>query len=282
MSFSGLRVLALESRRAAETAELIRKQQGEPLVAPSMREAPLESTEETFRFAGRLFAGGFDMMIFLTGGGTRVLRDTIAERYGLERLAETLRRLTTVVRGPKPAAVLRDMNVPADILAPPPNTWREVLDATANRPERRIGVQEYGRTNPELLEGLRARGAEVTPVRVYRWELPEDLGPLREAVRRTAAGELDVVLFTTAMQVAHLFRVAGEAGLEGDLRRAFQRMAVVSIGPATSEMLDEFGILPDLAPSQPKLGFLVKEAAERAAAILSRKRGGRATPPLPA
>ena len=71
MSMAGLRVLSLESRRAAEMAELIRKQGGVPLVAPSMREVPLEDNHEAFRFAERLFAGEFEMAILLTGVGTR-------------------------------------------------------------------------------------------------------------------------------------------------------------------------------------------------------------------
>src|SRR5438552_1480818 len=146
MSFNGMRVLSLESRRSAEMAQLIRNQQGEPFVAPSMREAPLA--------------------------------------------------LTTVVRGPKPAAALRELNVPLAVQVPEPNTWREVLAATEGRPERRIAVQEYGKSNPELLNGFRARVAEVTAVRVYQWALPEDTGPLRTAAERLAAGDSHVALLT--------------------------------------------------------------------------------------
>src|SRR5437762_2566218 len=152
MSFAGMRVLSLESRRAAEMAQLIRNQQGDPFVAPSMREAPIEHNEAVFAFAERLFRGEFDMMVFLTGVGTRALNKLLESRYPPERFAEALRALTTVVRGPKPAAALREMNVPLAVQVPEPNTWREVLAATAKRPERRIAVQEYGKSNLELLE----------------------------------------------------------------------------------------------------------------------------------
>lgn len=272
MSFSGMRVLSLESRRAAEMAELIRRQGGQPVQAPAMREAPLEPNEEIFRFAERLFAGEFDMMILLTGVGTRLLNRAIAGRYPEERFAEALRRIAVVARGPKPAAVLREMNVPPAVIAPEPNTWRELLAAIEGRPERRIAVQEYGRANPELLAGLRRRGAQVTAVGVYRWDLPEDTGPLREAVRRVVAGELQVALFTTAAQANHLFRIAAESGLEEAAREALARMAVGSIGPSTTEVLEEFGVRPDLEPGHPKMGFLVHEAAKRAADILRAKK----------
>src|SRR5258708_40291436 len=142
MSFAGLKVVAFESRRAAEMAQLIRKQQGEPIVAPSMREAPIERNEEAFRFAERLFAGEFDMMILLTGVGARILDQAIANKFGPGRFAEALRRMTVVVRGPKPAAVLRELNVPVAITVPEPNTCKEALRAPDGRPERRIAWRE--------------------------------------------------------------------------------------------------------------------------------------------
>jgi uroporphyrinogen-III synthase len=264
MGFGGLRVLALESRRAAEIEELIRKQAGEPFVAPSMREIPLEENGEAFRFAERLFAGEFEMMVLLTGVGTRQLSRVLATRYSENSFAAALRRLTVVARGPKPTAALREMGVTPTIVAPEPNTWRELLAVTESRPERRIAVQEYGRPSPELLEGLRARGAEVTPVRVYQWDLPVDVEPLREAARRLAAGQFDVALFTTAIQIAHLARAAREQGIEEAALRGLRNCMVCSIGPTTTEALEEFAVHPVLEPSHPKMGLLVREAAARA------------------
>ncbi len=272
MSFTGMRVLSLESRRAAEMAELIRRQGGEPVQAPCMREMALEQNEEAFRFAERLFAGEFDMMILLTGVGTRLLDRVLATRYPAGQFAEALRRITVIARGPKPAAALREMNVPVAVTAPEPNTWRELLAAVAGRPERRIALQEYGRPNPELVEALIRRGAEVTPVRVYQWDLPEDTAPLHDAIRRLAAGELQVALFTTAIQIQHLLRIAAEARLEDAVLKALGRMVVGSIGPTTTEALEEFGVRPDLEPSHPKMGFLVRETARRAEEFLKSKR----------
>ena len=257
MRFDGQRVLALESRRAAEMAELIRRQGGDPFVAPSMREVPLEADDATARFADRLYAGEFDMMVLLTGVGTRQLNRLLGPRFG-----EALRNLTVVARGPKPLAALREMGLTAAVVAPEPNTWRELLRAIEGRTERRIAVQEYGRSNAELLDGLRTRGAEVTAVRVYQWDLPEDTAPLYEAARRLAAGEFDVVLFTTAIQVSHLARAAREQGIEDAAMEALRRCLVGSIGPTTTEALEEFGVAPAFEPSHPKMGVLVLEAAQ--------------------
>lgn len=276
MPFDGLRVIAFESRRANEIAELIRRQGGDPYVAPSMREVPLENNHAAFQFAERLFAGDFDMMIFLTGVGTRALNKVLASRYPEDAFAAALRKIAVVARGPKPLAALRELQVAATVTVPEPNTWRELLTAIADRPEKHIAVQEYGKPNTELLDALRDRGAEVTPVRVYQWDLPEDTGPLRQAARRIADGQADVVLFTTSIQILHLLQIAGEEGREQALRNGLQRAAVASIGPTTTEALEDFGIEPDLVPSHPKMGFLVKETAEQSAAILARKRSARA------
>ncbi len=264
MAFEGMRVLALESRRAEEIAELIRKQGGEPFVAPSMREVPVTQNQEAFRFAEQLFEGRFDMMILLTGVGTRQLQRLLATRYEATALAEALRKIAVVARGPKPAAAMREMGLAPSIIAPEPHTWREVLAITEGRPERRIAVQEYGRPNPELTEGLEARGAAVTTVRVYQWDLPEDTAPLRAAVRQLAAGEFQVALFTSALQVSHLMRVAEEMGIGGRVLEKLREILIASIGPTTSEALEEFGLQPGLEPSHPKMGFLVREAGERA------------------
>jgi len=268
MPFDGLRVVSFESRRAAEMGELIRRQGGDPFVAPSMREAPVENNPEAFEFAERLFRGEFDLMIFLTGVGTRALNKVLASRYPEERFAEALRKIAI--------AALRELKIPVAVTAPEPNTWRELLAALDGRTERRIAVQEYGKSNTELLEALRARGAEVTPVRVYQWDLPEDLHPLREAVHRIAEGRADVAMFTTSIQLPHLFRIAAEEQATRPMQQALRRMVIASIGPTTTETLEEFGLEPDITPTHPKMGFLVKETAEQALAILERKRAAHA------
>jgi uroporphyrinogen-III synthase len=272
MPFDGLRVISFESRRATEIAELIRRHKGEPFVAPSMREAPLENNQEAFEFAERLFRGEFDMMILLTGVGTRALDKVLASRYGPQAFAEALRKIKIVARGPKPSAALREMQVPITVSVPEPNTWRELLTAIGDFPERHIAVQEYGKSNPELLAALRAHGAEVTAVRVYQWGLPEDTAPLREAVRRIVAGESDVAIFTTSIQATHLLQIAAHAGLEESVLKNLRTMAIASIGPTTSETLEDSGIQPDIIPTHPKMGILVKEAAEQASAVIQRKR----------
>ncbi|MDP9112468.1 MAG: uroporphyrinogen-III synthase [Acidobacteriota bacterium] len=271
MPFDGLRVLALESRRATEIETLIRLQGGVPFVAPSMREVPLAHNSAALEFAEDLFRGKFDMLIVLTGVGARLLNQVIETRWPAGAFAEALRGITIVARGPKPMAVMREWSVPVAVAVAEPNTWREILAATEGRAERRVAVQEYGRPSQELIDGLRARGADVTSVQVYQWEMPEDLGPLQDAAHRLAAGEIDVMLVTSSSQVEHLVKVAADLGLEEEVRRACERVVIASIGPATSETLAELGFRVDFQPSHPKMGLLVNECAREARRLLQSK-----------
>ena len=284
--FDGLRVLALESRRAAEIGKLIGTYGGQPMVAPSMREVPLESNKEALAFAAALLAGEFDVVIFLTGVGTRALLGVVETVHKRGEYVAALQRVKVVARGPKPVAALREIGIAPTITAPEPNTWHELLRALDDAGKAsqgldlqgaRVAVQEYGVSNPELLSGLRERGAIVTRVPVYQWALPHDVAPLRAAITAIAKGAVDVALFTTAVQAVHLFQVAAEMKVEEAVRDGLRHAVVASIGPTTSEELQRRGIRADLEPSHPKMGFLVKEASEQAAELLRRKRQGTAS-----
>ena len=276
-NFAGLRVLSLESRRATEMAKLISNFGGHPIVAPSMREVPLEENTEALDFAAALKQGHLEMVIFLTGVGTRALTKVVEKVYPREEFAAALNKVAVVARGPKPLAALRELGVRASLTVPEPNTWRELLHTLDENRESlplngsRVAVQEYGVSNTELLEGLMARGASVTSVPVYQWKLPEELGPLRNAVELLTRGKIDVVLFTSSVQVQHLLQIAAGMGLKKDVLRAFPRVAVISIGPVTSDQLKDQGIIADMEPSHPKMGIMVHEAAERSAELLRAK-----------
>ncbi|OFW07662.1 MAG: uroporphyrinogen-III synthase [Acidobacteria bacterium RIFCSPLOWO2_02_FULL_68_18] len=275
-SFQGLSVLVLESRRSREMASLVSTYGGRPVVAPALREVPLESNSDALAFADALVRDEFDIVILLTGVGTRALLAVVDSARGREAFVAALARTRVVARGPKPLAVLRELQVPVWVRVPEPNTWRELVAAIDATGEsilgRRVAVQEYGKSNDELLHELERRGARVTRVPVYRWALPDDVEPLRAAVSAVARGELDAALFTTGVQVVHFMEVAGNLGQADAVRDGLRRMVVASIGPTTTEALRNQGIAADLEASHPKMGLLVREAAERGPALLRRKR----------
>lgn len=274
-----MKVLALETRRAAEIAKLIRANGGEPSVVSAMREVPLESNHEALEFAERLLRGEFDLVIWTTGVGVRRLMEIVGSRHDRAAIVGALGRVKLAARGPKAAAALRELGLAVAVTAAEPCTWREIMASLEGAfgpalAGMRAAVQEYGTPNPELLSALAERGVAATPVPVYHWALPEDLEPLRDAVRGMIDGKFDVIVFLTAVQVIHLFDIAGKMHAASALRDALGRMVVLSIGPSTSEELTRHGLRADLEPSHPKMGFLMNEAAARVAALLEEKRRG--------
>ena len=274
--FHGLRVLLLESRRRNEMASLVSTYGGNPVVAPALREVPLESNPEPLAFAEGLRRDAFDIVILLTGVGTRALLDVVQATGARDEFVAALARTKVIPRGPKPLAVLRELKITPWITVPEPNTWLELLaalDATGESLKgRHIAVQEYGVTNDDLIHALEARGADVTRVPVYRWALPEDTEPLQKAVAGIAQGDLDVAIFTTSVQIVHLMQIAETMGRADAVRDGLRRMVVASIGPTCTEALRNHGLAVDLEATHPKMGFLVREAAERAPQLLRAKR----------
>jgi uroporphyrinogen-III synthase len=277
-SFGGLRVVAFESRMAEETSALIVRFGGIAVLAPAMREIPVEDNGPVFEFADAIKAGRFDIVVFLTGVGVRELFRVIETRHPRSAIVAALRRTVMVARGPKPAKAMRDLGLTPNAIAQEPQTWREVLtalSATTSINGKSVAVQEYGAPAPDLRGELERMGARVTPVPVYRWALPIDCGPLENAARKIAARELDVALFTSATQVANLMTIARNAGIDDSVSTGLRTMAVCSIGPVCSAALKARSIEVDIEPQHPRLGHLVKEAAGRSPEIVRCKRGGK-------
>ena len=247
------------------------------MVAPSLQEIPLENNTEALDFAKHLMAGSVDLLILLTGVGTRTLVDVWKTLFPLETIRQALTGTTLVCRGPKPIAALKELGLKPHLTVPEPNTWRDILHTLdAFKPEGlsglRIAIQEYGIVNKDLAEGLTERGAQVRSVSVYRWALPDDVEPLKRTLRSILDGKVSVVFFTSAAQVDHIVKLLGATDELAALRDALGETMVVSIGPMTSQRLRHHHVPVDFEPSHSKMGVLVKEASEHVVEILNRKR----------
>ena len=273
-NLQGVKVVSFESRRAKEMAELIRRYGGEPIVAPSVREVPLSENRAALELLPQLEARKFDLLILMTGVGTRTLNEALLTHFSQERITAALQQTQLVARGPKPVAALKELGLKPAFSVPQPNTWREVLatlDSAVEVRNKRIAIQEYGIPNQDLVEGLESRGATVVTIPIYRWALPENLTPLREAIQKILRGDAAVALFTNATQVDHMFRVAAYDKVDESLLLALKSTVIGSVGPVCTQVLERFGLKPDIEPKQPKMGSLIAEVAASAQRILAAK-----------
>lgn len=273
--FNGLTVAAFESRMAAEVTRLIERHGGNPLVTPALREIPLDDNSAALKFGVKLTTERVDLLVLLTGVGTTALFDLLKTRYPWSSIVAAIKQTALVARGPKPVAALKAFGLQPTLTVPEPNTWVDLISTLDEyRPVKglRVAVQEYGASNPDLLEALQQRGAEVFQVPIYRWALPENLEPLRQALDEVIAGKVPVLLITNAVQVDHVMEVLGKDGKLKSFRAALKKMVVASIGPTASERLRHYEWPIDLEPSHAKMGVLVKESSEQIHALLHQKR----------
>ncbi len=258
-----LRVCSFESRRAAEMQSLIERHGGIATIAPSLREIPIEDNSAALAFGEQLSRGEIDIVVFLTGVGAQGLIDVLKTQNSNETIQTWFGRTTVVVRGPKPVAVLRMAGIRVDYRAAEPNTWRELVQLIDDTPipvaGQTVAVQEYGQPQYELTKALEDRLATVVSVPVYKWDFPDDTGPLEKSVHSTIAGEFDVLLFTSAQQAVNTVEIADRLGLKDAWLAAARQCIIGSIGPTATETLEGLGLRPHLEPSHGKMGHLVIE-----------------------
>lgn len=201
-----------------------------------------------------------DVAILCTGSGTKGWF-AAAESFGAgEALLTALRAATVLPRGPKTvaAAIEAGLDVPRQGA---PELLRDLLDSVQQSVPvagARIAVQLDGGEQAWLLDALAAAGAEVVPLRVYRWTKPTDSGPALRLLDAACTGRLDAVTFTSAPAARSLFALAERDGRADALRGAFARdLVAASVGPVTGDALRECGVRAPLEPRRARLGAMV-------------------------
>lgn len=266
---AGARVALLEARLASEMAELVRREGGEPVCAPAVHEGRLDVTWLIPALIDDICRGRIAFIVCLTGAGLASLFTQADEIGQLANLVDAFSSITTVCRGPKPAAVLRRHDIPVRIGVEPPHTTSELLAALEMLPVDGRGTVILcdGGENPTLADALIERGARVQQIRTYAWQLPGDLVPIEQLVQELMHDRIDAVAFTTQVQVRHLFEVADRLHLREPLRHALAHQTIVgSIGPTCSTVLAEFGVVPHVVASPPRMRPLITAIGAQLAA----------------
>lgn len=265
MTIHDARIAVLEARMSSEMGDLISRYGGQPRRVPAVREVAVNSNPQVATFIDHLSTGSMRTVIFFTGVGATALFNEAEQIGRLPELLTALRSATVICRGPKPAAVLKRREIPIAASAREPFTTVELLEVLEplHLEGNVVGVVHYGERNDTVIQALRTKGAEPEELCLYEWLLPEDSGQLQELVQDIIAQKVDAVVFTSQVQVRHLFQIAAASQLADQLTEALNTKTIVaSVGPTCTGVLQSYGVTPHVIPEHPKMGHLVKALAE--------------------
>ncbi|MFW3172794.1 uroporphyrinogen-III synthase [Geodermatophilus sp. CPCC 206100] len=262
---AGYTVAVTAARRREELGALLERRGARVVYAPAIRIVPLSDDAELVAATRAVLAAPVDLVVATTGVGFRGWLEA-ADAWDLP-LVDHLRSSRVLARGPKARGAIRGGGL-VDAWSPASESSAEVLEHLLSGAEgplagRRIAVQLHGDPLPEFVDALRSAGADVLPVPVYRWVLPEDVGPVRRLVGTVVAGGVDAVTFTSAPAAASLLTVAAELGQSDALVAALRGGVLpVAVGPVTAAPLVAAGIAP-VQPERSRLGALAREVVAR-------------------
>ncbi|MDQ1701445.1 MAG: uroporphyrinogen-III synthase [Frankiaceae bacterium] len=257
---AGFTVAVTASRRRDEFGALLEQWGARVVYAPALRLVPIADDVELRRATKQCLAAPLDLVIATTGFGFRGWLEA-AEGWGMgDELIAHLRDATIIARGPKARGAVRACGL-TDSAALSAESTEDILSLLRGRSlsGQRVAVQMYGEPAPELVRELRAAGAEVIEVAVYRWAMPEDVASITRLVEAIISRSVDAVAFTSAPAVTHVLQVAEDAGQLEPLLTALRRdVLVVCVGPVAAAPFDRLGV-PTSRPSRARLGALARE-----------------------
>lgn len=274
-SFNGLNIASFESRRAREIERLIEYHQGNAHVAKAVVESPSKSSKEVEELCVRLKNKQIDILVVLTGIGTKLLIENLEKRLGTKPAKKLLGNLTIIGRGIKSRSVLRNYGLTPLYSKPVPNSLDDITNLLRDKDllkGKSIAVQEYSKKSIAFLNSLKKGGAKVLSIPVYKSGLPEDTENLKRLIDSILKSTIDICLFTSSQQVVNAFIFAKKLQKTDELIRSFRNIAIGSIGTNTSKALSAHGIKADYEPENMRMGNLVREMARRSEYLLQKKR----------
>ena len=268
---AGYTVAVTAARRREELGAALERHGARVLYGPAIELVPLADDSRLLDATRRCLAAPLDYVIVTTGVGFGGWLGA-AETWGLtDALAKTLGAATIFTRGPKARGAVRASGL-REAWSPDSESSAEVLDhllAEYSLDGRRVAVQLHGEPLDDVVDALRAAGAEVVEVPVYRWVPPADDAPLRRVIDATVAGDVDCVTFTSAPAAANFLHTAEVMGRRAELVAALRRPVLcAAVGPATAAPLIAADV-PVVQPERYRLGALVRLVVEQ---LLARER----------
>ena len=262
---AGYTVAVTAARRKEELGALLDRRGARVVYAPAIRIVPLSDDADLVAATREVLTRPVDLVVATTGVGFRGWLEA-ADAWDLP-LVEHLRPARVLARGPKARGAIRGGGL-VDAWSPESESSAEVLSHLLSGAEgplqgRRIAVQLHGDPLTDVVTRLREAGAEVVTVPVYRWVMPEDVGPVRRLVASITARTVDAVTFTSAPAAASLLTVADELGSREAVVTAMKdRVLAIAVGEVTAAPLEAAGI-PASQPERARLGALAREVVSR-------------------
>lgn len=261
-ALAGFTIGVTATRRREEFAALLARRGARVVSAPAIRLVPLAEDADLLAATRHTLQAPLDDVVVTTGVGFRGWM-AAAEGWGLSAdLGDHLGRARLLTRGPKARGAVRAAGL-TDHWTPVTESCDEVKEylLAQDLRGRRIAVQQHGEPLTAFVAALRAAGAEVIEIPVYRWLPWRDGSPLRRLISQAVSGAVDAVAFTSAPAVHAMLGAARSDGLEDALLAAFGGSVVAAcVGPVTAEPLTSRGVRV-LQPDRSRLGALARALA---------------------
>ena len=230
----GKRVVVTRAReQASQLVQLLADSGANVLQFPTIQTVPPES----FQSLDRVIAGKYDVLVFTSANGVRAFFERL--RSDARSLAGT--RIAAV--GDTTADELRRNGIVADLV---PEKFQSIALLPLLAKDQhgvRTAVIRAAEGSDDLIDELRRRGGDVDLGIAYRTvAVDADLAELRELI---ASDGIDIVTFTSGSTVSNFFDML----TPDERKRVFDRAAIASIGPVTTEAIKRYGRPPDVEAS---------------------------------
>ncbi len=265
---SGYTIGVTADRRADEQMAMLAGRGASCLHGPTIRTHPLRPEDEIREATEAFLADPPDIVVLTTGIGVRGWLEAADSILLGERLREILGSVTLLSRGPKArgAAITADLEVEWNAASA---TSDELIDHLHEMgvAGRRVAVQLDGAAGTKLVSALDDMGAVVMQVPVYRWSLPDDVGPAERLVKAVCDRQVDAVTFTARPSVENFVEIATAMGRFDDVVAAFaDSVEIFCVGPVCAAGVTEADLGSPLQPDRARLGAMVQQVTSVLAA----------------
>lgn len=257
-ALNGFVIGVTADRRSDEQISLFEGRGASCLHGPTIRTHPLRPEAEILEATREFLERQVDIVVLTTGIGVRGWLEAAESVQLGDQLRTALSSALLVSRGPKAhgAAVTADLDVAWNA---PAATSDEVVEylASVGVESKRVAVQLDGSSAGSIVDRLTGLGAEVVPIPVYRWSIPDDLGPAQALVRAVCDRRVDALTFTARPAVENFAAIASSMSRFDDVVAACtDHVKLYCIGPVCAQGVVDTALGVPLFPERSRLGAL--------------------------